>query len=289
MVHTLSEIEDSVEEFVIVLAFACGYDSLIKKVKGISKKHILLAPDVPVLGEGVFTKDYLLENFEKIKRVFNLLEDEQSKIVFKNTLMYKITGRIDYICDIATPPREAYENILKLNQDEIFVDVGAYNGDTVNEFIENVNGEYQKIYALEPDKRNFRKLVANTQSFKNIEIHNSAGWSEDATLTFTNTSGRQAMVAKNGVEIPARSIDSILKGEKATFIKYDVEGAENNSLKGSINTFKKYRPKLKVAIYHRNEDVFELPIMLKEINPDYKLFMRKSPYIPAWELNLFCV
>ena len=288
-VHKLSEIESSVEDFVIVLAFACGYDSLIKQIENISKKHILIAPDVPVLGGGLFTKEYLSENFEKIKKVYNLLSDDLSKQVFINTLIYKITGKINFICDITTNLNEAFDNILKLTNDEIFVDVGAYNGDTVNEFILNVNGKYKKIYALEPDKRNFRKLTANTVKYENVNFLNCAGWSEDTTLIFSNSSGRQAMVAKKGVEIPARSVDSILDNGKATFIKYDVEGAEKEALTGSINTIKKYNPKLKVALYHRNEDIFELPLLIKEINPDYKIFIRKSPYIPAWEVNLFCV
>lgn len=288
-VHTLSEIEAVVDDFVIVLAFACGYESLIDKVKKISKKHILIAPDVPVIGDGLFTKKFLEDNFEKIEKVYNLLEDEQSKKVYINTLAFKITGRIDFLSDIDTPSEEAYRNIIKPSDNEIFIDLGAYNGDTVAEFIENTNGSYQRIYALEPDKRNFRKLTANTENIKNIELFNCAGWSEDTTLIFSKNSGRQAMVAKQGVEIQARSVDSVLNGEKATFIKYDVEGAENEALKGSINTLKAFKPKLIIALYHRNEDIFEIPLMIKEINPDYKLYLRKLPYIPAWEVNLFCV
>lgn len=288
-VHKLSEVEEAIDEFVIVLAFACGYDSLIEKVKSITEKHILLAPDVPVIGGGLFTKDYLIEDFEKVEKVNNLLEDEQSKKVFLNTLAYKITGLIEYLSEISTPPNEAFENILKLNDNETFVDLGAYNGDTVAEFVNAVNGKYEHIYALEPDRRNFRKLTANTENFTNIELFNVAGWSEDTTLVFSDNAGRQAMVAKKGTEILARSVDSILSGNQATFIKYDVEGAEKEALTGSISTIKKFCPKLKVALYHRNEDVFELPLLIKELNPDYKLFMRKSPYIPAWEVNLFCI
>ena len=288
-VHKLSEIENAVDDFVIVLAFACGYDSLIKKIVSLSKKHILIAPDVPVLGNGLFTKTYLNDNFKNLETVYNLLSDEISKQVFINTLKYKITGNINYICDISTPPKEAFDNVLKLNNNEIFVDLGAYNGDTVCEFVEFTSGNYKKIYALEPNKRNFRKLCENASNFKILELFNVAGWKEDTTLTFSKNSGRQAMVAKEGVEISARSVDSILNGEKATFIKYDVEGAEKEALTGSINTIKCFKHKLKVALYHRNEDIFELPLMIKQINPEYNLYLRKSPYIPAWEINLFCI
>ena len=288
-VHRLSEIEDAVEKFVIVLAFACGYDSLIDKIIKLSKKHILLAPDVPVIGEGLFTKEYLCENYEKIENVYHMLGDEQSKKVFLNTLSYKITGNIDFLSVIDTQPSEAYENILMPCDSEVFVDLGAYNGDTVAEFIEQTKGDYKKIYALEPDRRNFRKLTANTQDIINIELINSAGWSEDTTLIFSDNSGRQAMVCKKGVEIPARSVDSILNGSNATFIKYDVEGAELQAIEGSKNTIIRHKPKLKIALYHRNEDIFSIPLLIKMINPEYRFYMRKSPYIPAWEINLFCI
>ena len=135
----------------------------------------------------------------------------------------------------------------------------------------------------------FRKLNENTIGLSNITSMNVAGWIKDETLIFSNSTGRQSMIAKKGVEISARSVDSILNGKKATFIKYDVEGAENEAIRGSINTIESFKPKIKVALYHRNEDIFSLPLLVNEINSDYKLYIRKFPYIPAWEVNMFCI
>ncbi len=288
-VHTLSEVESEVDDFVVVLAFACGYENLIDKVVELSKRHTLIVPDVPVIGGGLFTKQYLSDNFDKIQKVYNLLCDDKSKEVFAQTLAYKITGRIEYLVGISTSPVEAYTNILKPDNNETFVDVGAYTGDTISEFIENTNNIYNEIFAIEPDKRNFKKLTKNTEGIKNIEIFNCAGWDEDTTLIFSKNSGRQSMIAKQGIEIKARSVDSILDSRKVTFIKYDVEGAEREAIAGSKNTIINFKPKLKIALYHRNEDIFEIPLIIKEINSDYKLYMRKLPYIPAWEVNLFCI
>lgn len=288
-VHKLSEIENSLDDFIIVLAFAAGYESLIEKINSLANKHTLIAPDVPVIGDGLFTKEYLSENFEKLETVYNLLEDDLSRQVFINTIEYKITGEINLLEEITTLPSEAFDNILKLNSDEIYVDLGAYNGDTVIEFIEQTSGNFDKIYALEPDKRNFKKLSKTVEEKENIEIHNVAGWNEDTTLIFSNKAGRQSMVAKTGIEIPTRSVDSILNDGRATYIKYDVEGAEKQALIGTEKTIKSYTPKLIVALYHRNEDIFELPLLVKKLNPDYKFYMRHFPYIPAWEVNLFAI
>lgn len=289
LVHKLSEIEKNVSEFVIVLAFACGYDSLIEKIREISLRHTVIAPDVPVIGEGLFTKEYLKQNADSFKAVFDMLGDDKSKEVLNKTIEFKITGKINTICDISTPSSEAFDNILKLSDDEDFVDLGAYNGDTVEEFVTTVKGKYSSITALEPDRRNYKKLSKNCEGLHGTSLINCAGWSEDTILTFSDSAGRQAMLSKKGVDIEARSVDSITDGRRVSFIKYDVEGAERQALIGSMQTIKKYKPKLKVALYHRNEDIFSLPLFIKDINKDYKLFLRKLPYIPAWEINLYCI
>ena len=70
------------------------------------------------------------------------------------------------------------------------------------------------------------------------------------------------------------------------YIKYDVEGAEKEALLGSVNTIKAHKPALLVSAYHRSEDIFELPLMLNTLEPSYKLYLRRYPYIPAWDLNI---
>ncbi len=287
-VHSISEIEEKVSEFVIVLAFAAGYDTLINKIQSISNKHIVIAPDVPVCGDGLFTKEYLSHNFQSFQRVYELLSDEKSKEVLKKIIEYKITGKIQPLIEASSTPKEAQEEILKLSKDEVYIDAGAYDGDTVNQFIDFTGGEYKKIIAVEPDRKNFKKLNKSVADKDNIDTINAAVWSEDKLLNFSDSAGRQSFVSDSGKEIQGRAIDSILNGGAATYIKYDVEGAEKEALLGSHETIQKYSPKLSVALYHRNEDIFELPLLINKLNTSYKLFMRKYPYIPAWEINLFC-
>ena len=90
-------------------------------------------------------------------------------------------------------------------------------------------------------------------------------------------------------EIEGRSVDSILGGKKATLIKYDVEGSEEQALLGSAETIKKYKPRLIVSLYHRTEDMVKLPLLVHKLNPSYKMYLRHHPYIPAWDTNLYCI
>lgn len=97
LVHTLSQIENIIDDFVVVLAFAAGYQSLYDRINEIAECHLLLAPDVPVVGNGLFTYEYVVENSEKINRVYNLLADEKSRQVYSDVINYKISGKINYL------------------------------------------------------------------------------------------------------------------------------------------------------------------------------------------------
>lgn len=291
LVHKLSEVEDALGcgNFIIALAFAAGYESLIKQIDSIAKRNIVIVPDTDVVGVGAFTKQTLAENLESIEKVYSLLRDDKSKQVYIDVLKYKITGDISFLRECCTPPEEAYNNILRPCENEIYVDLGAYNGDTIRELLSFTGGRYEKIYALEPDKRNFRKLSEYTQNMKDIELYNAAAWNREDTLYFNAAGGRQGKLSSKGVKTAALSVDGVLQGERATYIKYDVEGAEAQALEGTKETIIKWSPKLCVALYHRAEDIFSLPLAVANICPEYKLYVRHFPYYPAWETNLFAV
>ena len=73
----------------------------------------------------------------------------------------------------------------------------------------------------------------------------------------------------------------MLKGEKATFIKMDIEGSEINALKGGANTIKKYRPRLAISVYHKPEDIIEILSYILELCEDYKFYLRAYEYNEA--------
>ena len=130
LVHTLSQIETLIDDFVIVLAFAAGYQSLYDRINEIAKRHILLAPDVPVAGETLFTYKYCQKNAEKIQSVYDMLADEKSRQTYADVINFKISGKIEYLNRCTSPKEEIYGRIIYLGENEIFADLGAYNGDT---------------------------------------------------------------------------------------------------------------------------------------------------------------
>ncbi len=285
-IHKLSDIESQVERFNIVLAFGAGYQELRDKIDSIEKRHRFFVPDMPVIGDGLFTKEYLQENFDKISEVYELLADEQSRLCFEKLIEYKITGRLEPLRACESSPEE---NILNLSSDEIYVDLGAYIGDTIADFLKVTGGKYQKIYAVEPDGRNFRKLSKNTASLPNIILINAAIGIKDGVIHVLKGGGRMIRRSDSGVEIQVRSVDSILDNSDCSYIKMDIEGEEKDALLGARNTIERCSPKLNIAIYHRVGDLFELPLMVHEMEPDYKLYIRHYPYYPAWDTNLYAL
>lgn len=291
-VHRLSEIEQALgDEFVTALAFGAGYKELIDKIDGISRRHKVFVPEMPVIGGGLFTKELLKKRWNDAVSIYNMLCDDKSKQVYKGLLEYKITGELDVLRRITTPPEEAFLNILKLGRSDIFADLGAYTGDTVLQFLKFTGGEYKKIYAFEPNSRNYRKLTETVSGMKNITALKAAAWDCDCEIRFLKGGGRMAKVidSKEGTVAQARSLDSVLEGSSCTYIKYDVEGEEKRAIEGSEKTIRQYSPKLSVALYHRCEDIFDIPLQIYKLNPNYKFYIRHFPYYPAWDTNLFAV
>lgn len=287
-VLTYSAAKEKFKDMIVLLCFGSHLDDVILNIKRISLEQELYAPDLPVIGEGLFTRDYLNEHREDVSYLMNILADDKSKAVLSDLLSYRQSGIIDYLFKAETTDSENYK-LLDFNNDEIYMDLGAYTGDTVLDFVSMIDN-YEKIYAVEPEERNFRKLTENTKSLSNIQLINAAiGDSKGETL-FTHGAGKGGAVGKGKTRLIAKeSIDSILGGQRISYIKMDLEGEEEKALLGGKESIIKYKPKMLVACYHRIDDYFRLPKLILELNPDYKIYLRKSKGLPGFEVNLYCV
>lgn len=282
-----SEVCEKYKDFNVVLCFASHIDEVIDRIAEIDGEHTVFAPDVPVAGGGLFTREYITENEEKFERAYSLLADEESKRVYKDILNFKVSGKIKYLLSSFCDKSKVYSDILNLNENEEIIDLGAYDGDTIREFTAATGGKYKHITALEPDKKSYKKLLKNTDGMKNISTLNMGVWNKRDTLIFDAEAGRNSKLSAEGVSVEVTDIDSL--NIAPTFIKMDIEGSEMKALEGAEKTIKKYLPKLYICAYHRNEDLFALPLKIKELSEKYKIYFRHSKYIPAWESNFYCV
>lgn len=299
-VKTLAEVEEAHKDgFIILMCFGTQLPEVMEKIREISKTHELYAPCVPVAGEGLFTLDYAREHKDELKKAYELLADAQSRLVFENVVRYKLSGKLDYLTKAETPSEEKFD-LLKIGVDETYLDMGAYDGDTVVEFLNETSMQFRKIYAMEPDAKNYRKMKRRLYMIGSalLEAYNCGAWDEDASVMFDPRSGRSsAVVPENRDSLnPARfkevkmlKADTLLQGNSVTYIKMDVEGAEERAINGARETIMNFAPKLNIALYHRNEDIFKIPLLINSMRRQYKLYMRHHPYFPDWDTNLYCI
>lgn len=280
------------ENLIVLLSFASSLPDVIATVRAVADECELYAPDVPVCEGRIFDLNFAKENAEGIRKTYELLADEESKRIFEKTVLYKLTGNIEFLFEAESDEDTVMTSLVCAENIESYADLGAYNGDTLRK-LATYSQKLSRAVAFEPSPKTFKKLSAYVESETRFTINavNAAAWSEDTTLVFSDEGNRNSGLFAKGkqTEVAARTLDGVLNGEGVDYIKYDVEGCEREALKGSEKTIAKYRPTLLVSAYHKSEDIFALPLLIHEKFPDYKLYYRRYPYIPAWDLNLFCL
>ena len=282
------------ENIIILLSFGSSLPDVLSTFKAVNEECEMYAPDVPVCGESIFTLDFFFENQEKIFQVRSLLADDASRRIYDNVILYKLTGKIDYLFNAECERADTFR-LINAEGLTSFADLGAYRGDTLAEMLEYAP-RLEYAYALEPDARTYKKLSAFCEGYQGgakLYPLNVAAWSDSDTLIFNSSSNRNSgafapTTNAKTVEIEANSLDNLLDGKAVAHVKYDVEGAEKQAIEGSVSTIRSFHPSLCVSVYHRSEDIFALPLQIHSIAPDYKLYLRRYPYVPAWDIELIC-
>ena len=286
-VMPLSYFEETYESFTIIVTFGTSVPEVIENIYSISKKHRVLVPCVPVIGTEIFDRDFLNRNEGKINLAYSLMADDFSRKIFSGYVNFLFGGELSLLKEITTPESEAFIDILKLSENETYIDIGAYRGDTVETFMKYCGGKYNKIICAEPDSKTFRKLMENCKNIENFKAFNVAVTDVDGEVGFSDAHGRQSAIGGE-IKTPSFTLNTLCENSEPSYIKIDSEGCENEILSKGQDILKAFAPKLNVAVYHKSADVFTIPILLKSINPQYKIHLRHHPYIPAWDTLLYC-
>lgn len=279
------------EDIVVLLSFATSLPDVLENIEKIASQVELYAPDVPVYGENLFDEEFLSDNFDKFEEAYSLLADERSKELYEDIIKYKISGNISYLSK--TDAEEDYmRDVLSAERFTSYVDAGAYKGDTI--LRQKIYSPHlKKIFAVEPDPSTYKKLCACFENNETPPTAFNCGLSDvEKETTFHGGGGRGSTVNAKGKKIISlNKLDSLLADSKnkIDFIKYDVEGSEYEALCGSAETIKLSRPALLVSLYHRSEDLFKLPLLIRDIYPDVRFYLRRTRGIPAWDINLLVV
>ena len=224
--------------------------------------------------------EYYQEAKAKINEAYSCLIDDESRVQYYKQLKARVGYSFNEIPEATTYNQYFPEDIIQLSEPEIFLDCGAFTGDTLNDYLKYAKVPFKKYICLEPDPRNLIALNNNIvlKSLSNIQVIEIAVGNENAVLKFDATGGGGAGLSETGsINVNCKRIDDYFN-EEITFIKFDIEGAELSALKGAYNTIKKYKPKLAVCIYHLPNDLWEIILFIKEQFPFYDFSVRTHQY-----------
>lgn len=211
--------------------------------------------------------------------LYKQLEDYLSKRTLYAVLINWAVLDFSELVKVKSIFPDYYEpDIFTDNKDDIFVDVGAFIGDSIQSYISAYGTSYKKIYAYEISKESCEQIKINTQNFHDIIIcQKGLGSKKDVMYIEKNQETSANKLSKNNEDekVDIVTLDEDIK-EKVTFIKMDIEGAEQGALLGCRNKIQTDKPKLAICTYHGYEDIWKIPQMIYEMNPNYKFYMRHN-------------
>lgn len=238
--------------------------------------------------EKIEREHYLLRNKQEVEQKVNdvlaICEDKKSKNVYNHIIesWYAEDINEDWFEKICSEDQYFDSDIIQLKDNEVFVDAGAYIGDTAAEFLKACKGRFEKLYLFELDPEIYVSLKNNMKEMLpdgKYECYPYGVSNKDDIVSISCGDRNSAILAGNGKhekqnEVLCKKLDDVLKNKRITFIKMDVEGAELQALEGAQTIIKEQKPTLAICIYHSANDFVNIPLYIKSLVPEYKIFIR---------------
>lgn len=233
--------------------------------------------------------NFILQHADEYKKTYENLEDEKSRACMTAFLNCKISEDYKYLLPCCVEKTGYFNNSIFQVTEEDYVDVGAYNGDTIEEFLKIVSS-YNHIYALEPEENNYRRLLeyGRVNQLANLICYPYGSWNDNTILKFRQTEESSSIEEEGEVALQVFKLDTLLSGKRITLIKINFLNGVMESLEGAENILREQKPKLAITVGFDEWGIIKIPQIIKKINSDYKIYLRYGAPMPA-RLILFAV
>ena len=229
---------------------------------------------------------------DDVRVVFELWEDESSRREYMAQLRWRML--LDFDCLPSPVAHEIYfpHDLVTLLQNEVFIDCGAYDGDSIRSF-QKQGSLFAKLISFEPDEANFQKLQNYISSVpqdrnKNIVLYKAAVGAQKGKVFFEATGTEASKVGSGSKEVDCVTLDETLYEYNPTYIKMDIEGSEPNALIGARNIIEQYTPMLAICAYHRQDHLWQVPLLIYNMSDKYCFFLRPH-LLEVWDLVCYAV
>jgi FkbM family methyltransferase len=185
-------------------------------------------------------------------------------------------------------------DLISLREDEVFVDCGAFDGDTIADFVQQTVGRFQRVVAFEPDPLTYLKLQQRVRSMEpeigeKIELRREATGRKPELSSIEATGTMMSTVGSGSSVIQVNDLDSALACIDPTYIKFDIEGFEPEALMGASHLLARTRPILALSIYHLQDHLWKIPLLLASLlGAEYRFFLRPHG-AEAWDLVCYAI
>jgi FkbM family methyltransferase len=220
-----------------------------------------------------------------------LWADDASRREYLSQLRWRLAFDFDGLADPVEHPIYFAPDLYSLNPEEVFIDCGAYDGDTVRDFLKLAKGSFRKIVAFEPDPASFRRLsqfVSTLPCKESIELHEAATGAAKGVVRFTGDGTSAAYVGSGQLSVNCVTLDDALRDLTPTFIKMDIEGAEIDTIRGASRVIHDHGPVLAICSYHKQDHLWNIPRLIHSIRQDYRFYLRPH-LIEVWDLVCYAV
>jgi FkbM family methyltransferase len=247
----------------------------------------------------VFTPHYafdlpngVLREKDLVRNAFSLLADEASRREFVAQIRWRLLLDFDGL-PLPVSHTIYFPDDLVTPQDEVFVDAGAYDGDTIRTLLARTPGEGSQVIAFEPDPLNFGKLSRYVEALpekigQRIELHSMGLGSKRETVFFAGSGTSAATVATSGVQVAIAPLDELIGDRRVTYLKMDIEGAELDALQGAQKCIQRDMPVLTVCSYHKQDHLWRIPLLIHSLCDKYRFFLRPH-LMEVWDLVWYAI
>jgi FkbM family methyltransferase len=251
-------------------------------------------PDAFLPRAGLELPHKIFREASTVRAAFEILADEQSRQEYLGQIRWRST-----LDPAALPPHSPVEetyyapDVFDLRSNEVMIDCGAFDGDSIRAFLQRVGANFKAAVGLEPDPANrarfegWRKSLPSEQASR-IHLLPYATGEKRETLSFDSTGTAASAIGSGKIQVECLPLDEAVGEFEPSFIKMDIEGAEPATVRGAKQIIRQHEPILAVCLYHAQEHLWQIPLLIESLNPNYNLYLRRYAD-ECWEIVCYAV
>lgn len=207
--------------------------------------------------------------------------DETSADIYRANIRWRAVGDAAGLPKPPEPSTYFPADIFALSSHDVLLDCGAFDGDTIRQVIARRNSDFGAIHSIEADEVSFDNLKAQIAKLAHaaqgkIHLHRCAVGEERGVVRFACSGSLTSKISEDGegAEVDCVPIDDLFADTPVTMIKMDIEGAEHGALIGGRKTIERDKPTLAICVYHTQNDIWRIPLLIREMLPEHRLYLR---------------